>query len=76
MNNENLRPFNTLSPEEHRKVSRIACIASGQPGQGKKQFVDTITRAKLYIETYTEELEQEWNEFQRWRRKHRRKKTK
>lgn len=23
--------------------------------QGKKQFVDTITRAKLYIETYTEE---------------------
>lgn len=30
MNNENLRPFNTLPPEEHRELSRRGGIASGE----------------------------------------------
>lgn len=30
MNNENLRPFNTMSPEEHRELSRRGGIASGE----------------------------------------------
>ena len=30
MNNENLRPFNTMPPEEHRELSRRGGIASGE----------------------------------------------
>lgn len=30
MNNENLRPFDTLPPEEHRELSRRGGIASGE----------------------------------------------
>ena len=30
MNNENLRPFNTMSPEEHWELSRRGGIASGE----------------------------------------------
>ena len=29
MNTKNLRPFNTMSPEEHRELSRRGGIASG-----------------------------------------------
>ena len=27
---DNLRPFNTLTPEEHRELSRLGGIASGE----------------------------------------------
>ncbi len=30
MNQENLRPFNTMPPEEHRELSRRGGIASGK----------------------------------------------
>lgn len=30
MNPENLRPFNTMPPEEHRELSRRGGIASGE----------------------------------------------
>lgn len=30
MNNGNLRPFNTMPPEEHRELSRRGGIASGE----------------------------------------------
>ena len=30
MNKENLRPFNTMPPEEHRELSRRGGIASGE----------------------------------------------
>ncbi len=30
MNNENLRPFDAMSPEEHRELSRRGGIASGE----------------------------------------------
>lgn len=30
MNKENLRPFNAMSPEEHRELSRRGGIASGE----------------------------------------------
>lgn len=30
MNIENLRPFDTMSPEEHRELSRRGGIASGE----------------------------------------------
>lgn len=30
MNHENLRPFNTMPPEEHRELSRRGGIASGE----------------------------------------------
>lgn len=33
MNNKNLRPFNTLPPEEHRELSRRGGVASGERRQ-------------------------------------------
>ena len=79
MNNENLRPFNVLSPEEHRKVSRMGGIASGQ-ARARKAYMKAVAREMIlrsvYFSEAEEELEQEWNEFQRWRRRQRRKKPK
>lgn len=42
-NNQNLRPFNTLTPEEHRELSRRGGIASGER---RREIAETKERAK------------------------------
>lgn len=76
MNNENLKPFNVLSEEEHRALSRLGGIASGE-ARARKAYMKAVARELIlrseYFKDAEEELEQEWNEFQRWRRRHPRK---
>ena len=42
---ENLRPFNTLSPEERRELSRRGGIASGER---RREIADIKTSAKIH----------------------------
>lgn len=48
-NNENLRPFDTLPPEEHRELSRRGGIASGER---RREIADIKTAAKLHVAAY------------------------
>ena len=45
MNNKNLRPFNTLPPEEHRELSRRGGIASGAR---RREIADIKASVKLH----------------------------
>ena len=58
MNNENLRPFNTLPPEEHRELSRRGGIASGERRRYladlRLSMVETLAGADLAQETREE----------------------
>lgn len=45
-NIQNLRPFNTLSEEEHRELSRRGGIASGESRRDK---ADAVTKINLHI---------------------------
>ena len=58
MNNENLRPFNTLPPEEHRELSRRGGIASGERRRYladlRLSIVETLAGADLAQETREE----------------------
>ncbi|SFO94378.1 hypothetical protein SAMN05216343_10169 [Oscillibacter sp. PC13] len=55
---ENLRPFNTLSPEEHRELSRRGGIASGERRRYladlRLSMVETLAGADLARETREE----------------------
>ena len=55
---ENLRPFNTLSPEEHRELSRRGGIASGERRRYladlRLSMVETLAGANLARETRDE----------------------
>ena len=55
---ENLRPFNTLSPEERRELSRRGGIASGERRRYladlRLSMVETLTGADLARETREE----------------------
>ena len=42
---DNLRPFNTLPPEEHRELSRRGGIASGER---RREIADIKTSAKIH----------------------------
>ena len=42
---DNLRPFNTLPPEEHRELSRRGGIASGAR---RREIADIKTSAKIH----------------------------
>ena len=44
-NNRNLRPFNTLPPEEHKELSRRGGVASGKRRREKAEIKE---RAILY----------------------------
>lgn len=44
-NTENLRPFNTLSPEEHRELSRRGGIASGER---RREIAEIRAKVRLY----------------------------
>ena len=58
MNNENLRPFNTLPPEEHLELSRRGGIASGERRRYladlRLSMVETLAGADLAQETREE----------------------
>lgn len=44
-NNQNLRPFNTLPPEERREIARKGGIASGER---RREIADIKTSAKIH----------------------------
>lgn len=58
MNTENLRPFDTLSPEEHRELSRRGGIASGKRrrylAQLRLTMIETLAGYDLARETREE----------------------
>ena len=58
MNNENLRPFNTMSPEEHRELSRRGGIASGERRRYladlRLSMIETLAGMQLAQETREE----------------------
>ena len=58
MNNENLRPFNTMSPEEHRELSRRGGIASGERRRYlaalRLEMIETLAGMQLAQETREE----------------------
>ena len=45
MNNENLRPFNTLPPEEHQELSRRGGIASGE----RRRYLASLRREMIEL---------------------------
>ncbi|WP_302659112.1 hypothetical protein [uncultured Dysosmobacter sp.] len=45
-NTDNLRPFNTLPPEEHRELSRRGGVASGER---RREIADIKTSAKIHV---------------------------
>lgn len=57
MNNDNLRPFNTMPPEEHRELSRRGGIASGERrylADLRLEMIETLAGADLAQETREE----------------------
>lgn len=58
MNTENLRPFNTMPPEEHRELSRRGGIASGERRRYladlRLEMIETIAGFDLARETREE----------------------
>lgn len=58
MNNDNLRPFNTMPPEEHRELSRRGGIASGERRRYladlRLTMIETLAGAQLAQETREE----------------------
>ena len=58
MNTENLRPFNTIPPEEHRELSRRGGIASGERRRYladlRLEMIETIAGFDLARETREE----------------------
>lgn len=58
MNNENLRPFNTIPPEEHRELSRRGGIASGERRRYladlRLEMIELLSWADLAQETREE----------------------
>ena len=58
MNNENLRPFNTMLPEEHRALSRRGGIASGERRRYladlRLEMIETLAGFDLAHETREE----------------------
>lgn len=44
-NNQNLRPFNTLPPEERREIARKGGIASGER---RREIADIKTSVKIH----------------------------
>ena len=57
-NNQNLRPFNTLPPEERRELARKGGIASGERrrylAELRLAMIETIAGRDLAIETRAE----------------------
>ena len=58
MNNENLRPFNAIPPEEHRELSRRGGIASGERRRYlvglRVEMIETLAGVQLAQETREE----------------------
>ncbi len=58
MNNENLRPFDTMSPEEHRELSRRGGTASGERRRYladlRLEMIETLAGMQLAQETREE----------------------
>ena len=48
-NIENLRPFNTLPPEEHRELSRCGGIASGER---RREIAEIHTKVRMYAAAF------------------------
>lgn len=58
MNNGNLRPFNTIPPEEHRELSRRGGIASGERRRYladlRLEMIEALAGYDLALETREE----------------------
>ena len=69
----NLRPFNTLSPEEHREISRKGGIASGKKRQDRADAIHNI-RMHLVVQDLTKETREEYRRaIKRYAREERKK---
>lgn len=72
-NNENLRPFNTLPPEELREISRKGGLASGKR---RRAIADMKSHCKLYIAKMqlSEEIQEDYRQaIMRYAREERKK---
>lgn len=76
MRNENLRPFDTMPPEEHRELSRRGGIASGKRrrylAELRLEMIETLAGMQLAQET----REEYRRAIQRYVREERRKRKK
>ncbi len=74
MNPDNLRSLADLPPERRREIARMGGKASGIERARRaymKQSAREIILKMHYFYEAEEELEAEWKEFQRWRRRKR-----
>ena len=64
MNNKNLIPFNKMSSEQHKKISRLGGIASGEERRKTKKW-KSVAQEYLY-KTYI--IDEELEEYKKWKR--------
>lgn len=72
MNPDNLRSLADLPPERRREIARMGGKASGIERDRRaymKQSAREIILKMYYFNEAAAELEAEWKEFQRWRRR-------
>lgn len=72
MNPDNLRNLADLPPERRREIARMGGKASGIERARRaymKQSAREIILKMYYFNEAAAELEAEWKEFQRWRRR-------
>lgn len=78
MNPDNLRSLADLPPERRREIARMGGKASGIERARRaymKQSAREIILKMHYFYEAEEELEAEWKEFQRWRRRKKKRST-
>lgn len=72
MNPDNLHNLADLPPERRREIARMGGKASGLERARRaymKQSAREIILKMYYFDEAASELETEWKEFQRWRRR-------
>lgn len=58
MNEQNLKPFNTMTAEQHRELSRRGGKASGAARRAKRDRIDTLkAEKKADSELWQEEMQ-------------------
>ena len=78
VNPDNLRSLADLPPERRREIARMGGKASGIERARRaymKQSAREIILKMHYFYEDEEELENEWKEFQRWRRRKKKRST-
>ena len=62
MNNQNLKPFNTIDPIRHAELSRLGGIASGKARREKRERIE---REKYWAKEYERRMNERVNEILR-----------